>query len=578
VAGLGVLLAVFWAFGLEKARLGVDFTDEGFYLAAPLRLHLGDRLYSSELVTLTRTFEPLSYVVMGLWPAATLFDFRMIGWLVHLAAFAAASVCCFRLSRMPWLSLIIPAVPLFASNAFVVTTPSYNTLSSDCLLLALCLRVIAAGAGPGPARAALVASGALAFEAILCFPPLVAVFGFLAAADGLAWLRGRGKARLAVRSPIAASLSLAVFCAGFLAYLIASGAAVRWHERIPLISGYLLTAFRAGPAAFVAKLFLFLVSGNRLLAGYAAASALLILALAFPRDPKGVRRKMIAGAMLAATAIGFISVYLNSREFLVQLFCLSAIACAAAAWAGLRNIASAVGAPVGAAIVASLLASLAFACSSVYFGMFIAWHHAAFGLPFCFIAGAILLARELNSAPRGAKAVPLLLLAGAVAALASAYYGNIYRDSPPSQLTASFKAPRLRGVRSTPERVRAVDGLFDYLAPRLSPGERLLVYDSFPMLYFILDARPAYGLSWAKQYRMKPEALRELAAEFERPPMPRYAVRAITDPAFAGWPRDEITPFQYDSTYPLNKAVTDNYVLEKTLYPFEVWRLKEPPR
>jgi hypothetical protein len=164
-------------------------------------------------------------------------------------------------------------------------------------------------------------------------------------------------------------------------------------------------------------------------------------------------------------------------------------------------------------------------------------------------------------------------LALAVCCVARDHYDNIQRDAPRAKLVAPFSYPKLHGIKSTPERVHAVEALCNYLLPRLARGQELLVYDDCPMLYYLLDTRPAYGLAWAVRYSQSMETLALLDAEFRARPLPQYAIRTLVDVSQVDWSRS--APTRYDH-YPINETVLANYDLEKTIFPFEIWRLRAP--
>ena len=77
----------------------------------------------------------------------TLYEFRLAGWCLHLLAFGVLSGYLFRLSAAAGQSLLIASIPFFACTIYGNTSPSYNTLSCDCLLLALSLRGLSALVG-----------------------------------------------------------------------------------------------------------------------------------------------------------------------------------------------------------------------------------------------------------------------------------------------------------------------------------------------------------------------------------------------------------------------------------------------
>jgi hypothetical protein len=216
--------------------------------------------------------------------------------------------------------------------------------------------------------------------------------------------------------------------------------------------------------------------------------------------------------------------------------------------------------------------AVVYASVTFYFSPYRSWQSGMLALPFGFAAGLTLL---LNVAPARSRALFRVLSTGmlvlTVVCVARQHFHAIYRDAPVQALQTPFRTPKLRGIYSTAERVRAVDALFEYLHPHVARGERLLVFDDCPMLYYLFDALPAYGMTWATRYTQSRAALEQLDREFRAKPLPNYALRLVVDTSDAVWGTGR--QINYDD-YPLNDTVVANYVLEHTIFPFEIWRLR----
>jgi hypothetical protein len=91
------------------------------------------------------------------------------------------------------------------------------------------------------------------------------------------------------------------------------------------------------------------------------------------------------------------------------------------------------------------------------------------------------------------------------------------------------------------------------------------------MLYYLFDAMPAYGLTWATRHSLSPATLLQLNRELNAKPLPKYAIRTLVDVSNPVW---GIAPRTSYDHYPLNETVVANYELERTIFPFEIWRLK----
>jgi hypothetical protein len=224
-------------------------------------------------------------------------------------------------------------------------------------------------------------------------------------------------------------------------------------------------------------------------------------------------------------------------------------------------------------IIVSGLASLLLADVTYYFNLYRSWVSGTLAMPFAFAVGLTLLLR--TSTDRVTRLLHLLTvccLALVVACVAFNHYHDVCRDRPPSELTARFKTQKLRHILSTPKRVQAIDQLCAYLGPKLSRGEALLAYDQLPMLYYLLDAKPAYAMTWAARFNPENhEVLAQFDREFRAQPLPRYAIRTMVNVAFSNWEEAQYVSYE---NYPINQTVEENYVLEKTFFPFEIFRLK----
>jgi hypothetical protein len=222
-------------------------------------------------------------------------------------------------------------------------------------------------------------------------------------------------------------------------------------------------------------------------------------------------------------------------------------------------------------VTISLVGCLIYCTSTYFFDYYYCWNNGLLALPFAF---SFILASHVGELCRERKL--RLVLAGA-SLLASSYiafrydYYGVRRDSEVAKLTVAFKIPSLRGTKSTPDRVDAIEALYGYLKPQMAKGQSLLAFDDCPMLYFILEARPTYGLVWAVRYTMPAATLKELDREFTTQPLPVYAIRTMIDVSANDWKTAPAT--NYDN-YPLNHSLLANYKLERTIFPFEVWKLR----
>lgn len=78
---------------------------------------------------------------------------------------------------------------------------------------------------------------------------------------------------------------------------------------------------------------------------------------------------------------------------------------------------------------------------------------------------------------------------------------NVYRDDPNRlHLTTPFESPQLKGIYSTPERVKVTEELISVIESETEPGDYILLLNGIPMFYYLTDTRPALGQPWIDLY------------------------------------------------------------------------------
>jgi hypothetical protein len=572
VTSLTVLVLVYLGYGLVRFSLGIDFTDEGAYLSWPLRRLFGEPVFSADLVTLCHPVEAFLFVPFRLHPSMTLYEFRLLGWLIHLLAFATLSICLFRLSHAPLQSLLIASVPFFVCNIFGIASPSYNMLSSDFLLVALSLQGYACLGEERQELPLHVASGLALFIATLAHPGLGIVGAGLFAYEVLC----HGLARNLANHRLSASnlgILAFIFCwLAFLLYLTSSGALANWLRRLAFVRLSSVGALQAHPARSFFQIAVFPFDYDL----HAIAFNLLaFVALWFLQPPSAAAGGGHAGraaAWLAVLIAGFfILTFSRDPSHLPVCLVPGTLVLLAAQGVGRPSSPPRAEGRLRFLVLMSGLAASAYAALTYFFFPLRSWISGTLGLPFAFAVGLTCLLEVSPRRPASLRSLILTLLAMAVACFARDHYREIYRDAPPPYLSAHFQLPKLRHIRSTPERVQIVEELYEYMHPRIARGEPLLVYDGCPMLYYLFDASPAYGLTWAERYSQSPAILQRLNRDLNAKPLPRYAIRTLVNLSHPVWSKAPLT--DYDN-YPLNETVTANYVLEQTIFPFEIWRLK----
>lgn len=563
---LAVFVAGFFWYGLNRFRLGIDLTDEGAYLAWPLRVYLGEAPFSSELLTLVRPVEVYLSLLFKLHPTVTLYELRLFGWGIHLLAFSVLACFLFRLSGAPLRSLLVASLPLFVSHIFGLAPPSYNTLSSDFLTIALSLWGIASldQRYRFPLGAAI---GTALFIATFSHPGLGLVAAVIMVHE--VWL-GRLVRNFRSGQLTAPNIGVLIFLGCwliFIGYFWGSGALATWTQR--MAHNQTTVSFKESLPAFLGHLLVYPFVYSHL-AMVLGAAVLLTAGFVLQRsksDRTTGSRTVLGIVLVTALSVSF------SLETGFFLMCFVMISLMAAGVHFMPPWAPLIPGPPGVRFLMLLsgLAALVYAALTHYFDLYRSWMSGVLGLPFAFATGFILL---VSVKPRRPTLKDLLLpatLALVVLCAARDHYRNIQRDASPQELHAGFTIPKLRSLKSTPERIRALNELYHYLRLAIAPGDRLIAYDDCPMLYYIFDAQPAYGLAWAARYGHPPATLARLNDELNSRPLPRYAVRTLVDVSRPVWRTAARTTY---AQYPLDETVAAHYELERTIFPFEIWRLR----
>lgn len=569
LAGFVLLYA---AYGAKRLTLGIDFTDEGEYLSWPLRTLFGERPFASEVMTLLKPIGLFLSLPFRLHPEITLYEIRLIGWAIHLAAFAIFSTYLFVLSRAALRSLLLASVPFFVCQIFGIATPSYNSLSSDFLLIALSLWGLTGRDDSARKKLLSFASGAALFVATLAHPALGLVAAIMLARE---LVRNDLLQNLRRRQSTPSNRAMLTFVAAwlvFVIYLVSIGAAADWIHRLPLTRSFAASSLASQPWHFFSALASHPFSYSRIAAGFSIAALLVAIVIRFSRRSNNpVSSAPLAGWLALLLIASLITTYRFQPQFLPSNFAqLSLILIVAL---GTPLLALRIDSTTRFLLLMAGLAGLLCATFTYYFSPERSWLSGILALPFAFGTGLTLLLDFPAVRPALNRALVLAALVFAVVGVARDHFGFIFRDGAADSLTAEFHVPRLRHVRSTPARVEAVDALYDYLHPQIARGEALLVFDECAMLYFIFQAQPAYAWAGAKRYNLSDDALVEFDREFEAKPLPTYAIRTLVDVSNPDWEHAPRTRYDH---YPLNESLLAHYHLQRTIFPFEVWQLNVP--
>jgi hypothetical protein len=580
VAASIAFVAILFSFAVRKAALGVDFTDEGLYAVAPWELAKGAAPYPADLMTVWHPFCLVSQLLFKMDGSLTLYQLRLCGWSLHILAYLVLALALCRRFSAVVIPFAASAASFFISFAWpsAIATPSYNSLSSDFLLLFLCCYHVGDSVA-GKGRLILNwSAGAMLLLAVVCYPTLLVVAALFVGFDCSGLWASRPRALGPASSRAHATAAFALLGVVLLAFLWSKGSLGFWLARLDLIRSAIPGNFapQARPL-FVVRLFHDLFTGRPEFGRYAVVSACSAVAVIAGRKWR-LSDRFGEAALLGLGAYGIYLVehfYGDDSElghfFFPTAYCVVAVSLlivfsATQAFGARRR-----GGAENACLALSGVACIVFAASTHYFSYYYSWNAGLRALPFAFTL-LLMEALTLRGWPGRIASVGVLLGLLQLAYIGGRYnYYGVRRDSPVAELRYPFEAPALRGVRSSKERVDAVDALYEFMKSHEALGGALVAYNDCPMVYFILGCQPAYGMCWARNDTISLKTQRWLADDMLSRPLPRYALRAIADPSDADWRKARAEDYR---EYPLNEVIERNYSRKATIYPFDVYELK----
>ena len=572
--------AVFAAFAARKAALGVDFTDEGLYAVTPWELSRGVVPLSSDLMTLWHPFCLISQLAFKLDASLTLYQLRLCGWSLHIMAYLVLALTLCR----RFCSIAVPftasAVSFFISFAWpsAIATPSYNSLSSDFLLLFLCCYHLSDSFADTRRLLLQWGAGAALLLAVVCYPSLLVVAGLFAGLDCYRFLAARRTGTVRNSTAPQSTVAIAALGALILVFLWADGSLAFWIARVDLTRSAIPGNFAPQmQPRFVGRLFwdLFRARPEFERYGLAALGAAVLLVAGRKWRLNGWFGDGVQFAMAIYGIYLILHFYRGDGDldhfFFPTAYCVVVVGLLFAALVVQPTGVLQRGTTENACLILSALACMIFASSTHFFSFYYSWNAGLRALPFAFsllVAGAL-------SLKRGAGRIAAI--AGLAYLLQLAYTGGKYnyfgvrRDSPVGDLNCTFKAPALRGIKSTKERVAAIDALYAFMQGNAAGEGDLVAFNDCPMIYFILGLKPAYGMCWARDDTISLKTQRWLADDMLSRPLPKFALRTLVDLSSPSW--QTAGKEDYRPGYPLNEAIEAHYVRKSTLYPFEVFEL-----
>lgn len=473
------LLAMSW-----RVLHGIDFSDESFYVALPLRFALGDQPFVDEL-NVAQTAGLLLYPFVKAYTTiagtAGIFFFLR---LLFLAFFACVGWSAYGLARpyLPRPAALLIATACICFIPYGAPGLGYNTISMGLFSIGLfsSARWLLAEEHAAPRRlwkVPLYQAGLLHAAACLAYPSLVlTVLGTAACVTALA----RGRRRQA----------LLLYAAGggsFLLLLSPVFAAAGLHNVRAVLAytggGSLAATF--GLAALSERFTVFLVHHPELSTTLLSATAGVVAARWWPR----LATLGLAVALPLLVRGTILGGYVGSLGFVAGFALLGPILTL-----GIRDRRLAAVLAIGV-IAPSLLHGVVMSLSSGNGSL-----AAAIGLFPAAIATAIALAVLVDQAfHRSPGLRPVLALAPALFVGLLARYttapDSYYLDGPSSALTERVDRGPFWGLYTTKAKLATLEQLSaDLLAHRGGPQSRL--YCNMPAGYIIAERRPLVASAW----------------------------------------------------------------------------------
>jgi len=99
--------------------------------------------------------------------------------------------------------------------------------------------------------------------------------------------------------------------------------------------------------------------------------------------------------------------------------------------------------------------------------------------------------------------------------------------------------PRLRGIYTTPDRAKSLEGLLKELGRHIKPHQQILAYNSIPLIHYITQTQPTLTNPWPLLMNKK-SLETELNAFSAQCPMDLVVVRALTNTRNHHWGTKEL--------------------------------------
>ncbi len=584
LASILLFTAVF-LFASRHSTKGIDLTDEGMYLSTAMRYAMGDIPFKDEKMNIMRPFDVLLSFVFRCRPDITLLQIRHLGLTLHGISLLLFFLLMSRYTP-PLLAAILCSTMFFTNNFMGISTPSYNSMSSDFSLISFTLWSYALIAKLPGIRLITAVGGGCAFGiAVISYPPLITLILIPVLFIVLCRFNRMYHEYL---------LSSIVF---FITFLLAIGIFLFTINQFGSWPSFIDDFMSAATITDLANVGLidkigvvFKTYMHITASGFLIMMSLFFIFFIIKRK---VNSKINRVILTTIVIILYISVFcfnrfLNFLSYHHFPYVILSFSLPLALMAVFMQRKGSSNTPYDGKWDAILYLSLAWSFVQVFTYGFISGNGLKAGiqgLTPLFITPLVTLTRSnalqivlcnndlviQKSTLR--KIIPILALALFFGSL-KYYSRTVYLGQDIQNLTKPFHHPKLKGIYSTPDSVKIIENLLHYLEKRLKRNDYLLAYNHLPLLYYLTDTRPAYGAAWAVDEW--PAVLRKRLVKemIDNDRIPEYCIRMLTLPY--------VNLFNiglyYDEDSPLDNYVITHYYLEKIIYPFEIWRRGPGPR
>jgi hypothetical protein len=180
--------------------------------------------------------------------------------------------------------------------------------------------------------------------------------------------------------------------------------------------------------------------------------------------------------------------------------------------------------------------------------------------------------RIWGGAPAVRVAVPAVIGAFLVVSGAVITHGSPYLDGPRDQMTATFTAPRLAGIKTIPSNAAHVNGIVAEIEKDTAPGDRVFVFPDGQLYYVATGRTNPTKVDWYDIIATTPAMSQEAVADLQRNP-PKWVL--VQDYHEADLYHTRPLDFENVKVWkPIYDYILQNYELVNTVDGVRVYRLR----